>query len=501
LVYLAKKRMKLKKFFQKYWFVLAFILLIFLRLPSLFEPFTYGDEGIYLTLGQAWRKGAVFYRDIYDNKPPLLYLVAGVAYNFTNYRLALFLWSLVTVFFFLKLSRLLFKKNELAVLFSTLAFVILSSIRLFEGTIANAENFLIGTSIIGFYLLLSRGFEKTKSAFQDIKIWFLAGVLFSLSALFKVPGAFDFAAAFALGLLLFLSQKQKNYKLDARRYALFTLGFLLPILLSFLYYASQNALNQYLTAAFSQNIPYLASWAPDKPQAGGLPLPLLSRGVIVFIVFCFLLILREKISTAAKLVLLWFSFSLFAALLSSRPYPHYLLQTTPPLTLSLGLFFSRGKEKIIPILMAAALFFSMIVFHYWHYPTISYYQNFYTSVLGLKSKNDYFAYFGQDAQSLYQTAAYIKTHTSPEEDIFIWTNQPSLYPLSERSPLGRYAAAYHIIDFNGYEEALVALKASPPRYLIWFLSVKQPFPALEAMVENEYFKVKTIGEIEIYRHL
>jgi len=489
---MAHKKINLKNWIKKYWLAFVFILAFFLRLPSLFEPFTYGDEGIYLTLGQAMRKGAVFYRDIHDNKPPLLYFLAAFAENFFNYRLLLFVWSLATIYFFSKLSRLLFGKNNLAVFLSTSIFTIASSVRLFEGNIANAENFLIGTSLIGFYLFLT---AKKNSQY------FLAGFLFSLSALFKIPGAFDFAAAFALGLLLFISQKEKNYKLYARRSTLFTLGFLLPIALTFLYYACQNAFWQYLTAAFFQNFPYLASWLPDKPQAVGLPLPLLSRVLATFLVFAFLFFLRKRLSVATKLTLLWFSFSLFAALLSSRPYPHYLLQIVPPFALAFGLLFAKNKEKVVPALTIVVFTFCFHTFHFWRYPTNTYYQNFYTYALGLKSKNDYFAYFGKDAQSLYQTAAYIKTHTNPEESIFIWTNQPSLYPLSERSPVGRYAAAYHIIDFNGYEDTLVALKASPPRYLIWFLSVKQPFPALEALVENEYFKVKTIGEIEIYRHL
>ena len=30
---------------------------VFLRIPSLFEPYWYGDEGIYLTIGQAMRHG------------------------------------------------------------------------------------------------------------------------------------------------------------------------------------------------------------------------------------------------------------------------------------------------------------------------------------------------------------------------------------------------------------------------------------------------------------
>ncbi len=53
--------------------LIIILLMILLRIPSLFEPYWYGDEGIYLTLGQAIRKGLLLYRDIHDNKPPLLY--------------------------------------------------------------------------------------------------------------------------------------------------------------------------------------------------------------------------------------------------------------------------------------------------------------------------------------------------------------------------------------------------------------------------------------------
>ncbi len=488
---MAKKENNLKKFLKSYWLVFVFILVIFLRLPSLFEPFTYGDEGIYLTLGQSWRKGAVFYRDIHDNKPPLLYLLAGVAYSFANYRLILFFWSLITAYFFSKLGRFLFKKNGWAVFSSTLIFAILSSIRLFEGTIANAENFLIGTSILGFYFLLT-----AKKNYQ----FFFAGLLFSLSTLFKIPAAFDFAAAVTFGFLLFM-QNRRNYSLFIIRYSLFALGFFLPILLSLLYYASQNALSQYLTAAFFQNIPYLASWAPDKPQAGGLPIPLLGRALGILIVFSLLFSLRKRLSSAAKLTTLWFSFSLFAALLSSRPYPHYLLQTIPPLTLSLGLILAKEKEKIISLTMVVVLVFSMVIFNYWHYPTVSYLQNFYSFALNLKTRDDYFAYFGGHTQDLYQVAAYLKTHTEAEEEIFIWSNHPSIYPLAERSPVGRYATAYHIIDFNGYEETIKALQSSLPRYIVRSLEEKRAFPSLEALLANQYLKIETVGQFEIYRHL
>ena len=51
-------------------------LIIILRVPSIFEPYWYGDEGIYLTIGNALAQGETLYRDIHDNKPPFIYLLA-----------------------------------------------------------------------------------------------------------------------------------------------------------------------------------------------------------------------------------------------------------------------------------------------------------------------------------------------------------------------------------------------------------------------------------------
>ena len=104
--------MKIEKLLAKYWLVLALVLFVFLRLPSLYEPFTYGDEGIYVALGQAANKGLVWYRDIHDNKPPMLYLVAAAANNFRTYRLIYFGWSLITLFAFWQLAKLVFPKNR-----------------------------------------------------------------------------------------------------------------------------------------------------------------------------------------------------------------------------------------------------------------------------------------------------------------------------------------------------------------------------------------------------
>lgn len=52
------------------WLCVLMALVVILRVPSFFEPYNYGDEMIYLTLGQGMRQGLTLYKDIHDNKPP-----------------------------------------------------------------------------------------------------------------------------------------------------------------------------------------------------------------------------------------------------------------------------------------------------------------------------------------------------------------------------------------------------------------------------------------------
>ncbi len=487
--------MKLKKFLTTHWLIFVFIFVLLLRLPSLFEPFTYGDEGVYLTLGQAARRGLVFYRDIHDNKPPMLYLVAALAENFSAYRLIFFAWSFATLFAFYRLSQALFKKNLLAIITTTTAFALLTNLHTFEGNVANAENFMLLPTIAAFYLVFR---SKNPSPI----IFFVASVFLSLATLFKVPAAFDFAA---LCFLLLLTLERSNLLPTVRNLFLAIFGFLLPILSTIIFYAFQGALQQYLHAAFFQNIPYLSSWTANQAQAGGLPLALLTRGLMVSFLVILLLLLRKKVSLVAKIVLVWFAFSWFAALLSSRPYPHYLIQLLPALSLSFGLFFSyqkrAAKEKIIPVILLLVFVASFNLFHFWSYKNLPYYSNFYQFALRMKSREEYFADFDGRANDIYQVANYLKTHTLPSEKIFIWGSDPFIYALAQRLPVGRYTASYHIIDFNGYQETLDELEKQKPKYLVIDLEEKRPFPELYPFVEREYIFEEQINDFQIFHRL
>src|SRR3990167_11226717 len=100
----------LNKLHTPTWLFVLLSVVFILRIPSFFEPYSYGDEMIYLTLGEAIRRGIPLYSGIHDNKPPLLYVMAAIAGNLFWFKAILTIWHIVTIFLFWKLSQALFNK-------------------------------------------------------------------------------------------------------------------------------------------------------------------------------------------------------------------------------------------------------------------------------------------------------------------------------------------------------------------------------------------------------
>jgi len=183
------------------WLIILFAVVIILRIPSFFEPFSYGDEMIYLTLGEAMRQGMTLYRDIHDNKPPLLYIIAAIAGNVFWLRAILAFWNLATIYIFWKLAQVILPKREKVQKVATVIFALLTTLPLLEGQIANAEVFMIGPTLVAFLILLTRKL--------DFKNLFLAGLFFSAATLFKVPAAFDIPVILAFWLIYLKGGKEE----------------------------------------------------------------------------------------------------------------------------------------------------------------------------------------------------------------------------------------------------------------------------------------------------
>lgn len=473
-------------------FLVSVLLLTFLlRLPSLFEPYWYGDEGIYLTLGLGIRKGLLLYKDIYDNKPPLIYLLAAISRNLFWFRFILLLACLGSVILISKLAKIFFAGNETAQKITVITFSLFSSIPLIEGNIANAEIFQICPILGAVYLL-------TKSKRTPRKDYFFAGLLFSVATLFKIPAIFDLAAITIF--LFFFSNPKKVFSFEKRIFFLI-LGFIVPFLAVFSFFLLNHYLKEFIQIVFSQNLGYLSSWKTGSHQISLFKSGLFQKLFFLVLYLTTVYIFKRKfISKWTIFIQIWFLFSLFASLLSNRPYAHYLIQLLPSFSLLTGLIVvSRSFVRLLSVSLICLLLITSLKVKFWVYPVFSYYKNFLQFSLGQKSQIDYFVYFDKKVPQTYQIAFYLKNSTRPTDKIFIWGDEPYIFPLSKRLPASRFTAAYHIIDFNKFQEAEKELKAEMPKIIIFDNNKKGLFSNLEKLILINYSKVWSVENLQVFR--
>ncbi|MBI2075021.1 MAG: glycosyltransferase family 39 protein [Candidatus Levybacteria bacterium] len=457
----------------------SFIFFLF-RLPSFFEPYWYGDEGIYQVLGMAMRRGSLLYRDIWDNKPPLLYTLYAI-FNSDQFtiRIVSAIFGILTIFIFFKLTEELFlnqrlsshdKKNQNIVYITTFIFAVLFGLPLLEGNIANSENFMLLPITLAALLI-----NKSVHSYKNITLA-LTGFFLSLAFLFKVVAIFDFSAfLFFLIIINFAKEKKYNVLKTVNKLIPFFIGFVAPILLITLFFIINGAFWDFFNASFKQNVGYIG-YGNKLIIPQGL---LLIKLILLAFVIIFLFVKRHAFSASAIFIILWFSFSVFNAFFSQRPYTHYMLVLLPSFILLFGYIFSNpslrkentqtllsSPKKISAVFLIIVLFLLIKNFNFYE-KTSGYYQNFISFITMKKNVTDYRSFFDRNTPKDYELAQFIKLHSKPEDKIFIWGNNAQLYKLTNKLPPGRYTVAYHITaSKDTLEETEKSLEKAKPRYIV-----------------------------------
>ena len=463
--------------------VVIFLLVFLLRLPSFFEPYWYGDEGIYLAIAQAIQRGAVLYRDIWDNKTPLLYLIYSLIPTLLWAKITATVCVLGTVYFVKKIT-----KSSLAALTTG----VLMSLPTLEGTIANAELYFTLPIVIAAYVVIARERNDrgnlSKDCFANARNDITIGICLALAFLIKVPAVFDFIGLFLAYFVI--TRKIKPFFVMA-----------VPVVLSFsiflLYFYFQGALSDFFIASFSQNASYVAI---DSGPFSKLSNPLIVRAIILFAVslLTVFVYLKKLISKELFTVVLWFGFSLYGALLSNRPYLHYLLQIIPPAVI-LGYLLLKNIKKYYLVFFV----FCLVIFNLYssfkdafRLPTKYYYQNFYDYVTGQKSWVDFANWFDGRTVTNYKIANQISGN-----NLFVWGDNAFIYVLSQIPPTTKFIQAHHLTTINPKNYGLIIeqIKIKKPEFIVVVRPVRFPFPGLEEQLDKNYQLVRIIGENHLYQ--
>lgn len=491
---------------DKHTIVLALlVLLVLLRIPNFFEPYWYGDEGIYLTIGNALRDGAVLYQDIIDHKTPIIYYLAMVPSQLW-FRTLLLGWMAVSTILFVDILKKILPNSRWLTILCGSIFVVTTSWPSLEGNIPNGELFMMGFVLASLRLALA-------------KKWLFAGIFGALAVLVKVPAIFDIAA---VGLLLWwqllTSNWQDYYKKPAQFFQkylkpglLFMLGIAGPIFLSVLYFIFRGAGAEYLQYGLLYNFYYIGSWTPEL-AISNLSFLATLPGKISFLALWVVLIsiIGKWLGKYSSFTLAWLGFAVVASTLSNRPYPHYFLQVIPAATLVLGFFVSGlasflTEPKRSDLLQISAtvlgiglVSFSWILFSFWQYPGIEYYTKFGAFFTGQSTAAEYYHSFDKLTDTNLKVASYLRT--AEAKQIFIWGTNPMLYAQSQTYPVGPFTVSFHITDLEYWQPTIQHLSSRPPKYLIWMKNAPQ-FDELQRIIATDYTRIQDYPELVLYRYI
>ena len=458
---------------------LILLLTLALRVPSFFEPLWYDDEGISLAVAQAIKRGQLIYKEIHDNKPPLFYLLLAVRPTLLWARTLTTAFVLLTQILIFALAREWFSRK--GALLSALVFGVLLSTPLLEGNIANGEILMIFPVVAGVWLGSSACFKDSPQR------RFLAGLLFSLATLIKIPSALDFLAFLVFVAFFWKEGRTERFK----KLSSLGGGFMLPWLLTFLYFIVRGTFSDFFFSVFLYNLKYV-----------GVGEELFPLGVKIVILGTLLSAplwlwkFRSRISLPANFLVLWFCFSLSGALISGRPYPHYLIQALPPLTLLIVRNVSKAHlwERKLSFALYSLFFIFYSFLSFYRYPVCSYYRNFVAYISGNRSEEDYGEFFDPKVGESLEVANFIRDVTEEGDEILVWGNDPALYVLSGRKPAIKFVAYYHITAAGCEEEIKDTLIREPPPLIV----VTGEGPDLPQELLSRYPSVKELAGARIF---
>ncbi len=483
--------------FEKQHIVLGIILLgtFLLRFPSLYEPFWYGDEGIFAAVARNLNQGGVLYLTAWDNKPPMIYLTYQAIFNV--FGVSMFWLRLVTAIAVISTAAIVYEIAEGTIghkraILAASVFGFLTSLRIIEGNLALTEIFMILPISLAILTALKRKFDSTSL--------FIAGMLFAIASLYKQVGALEAAA---LGVYLFLYNK--NFIDFVKQGLVLTLGFTVPFVITILYFAPKGLLNEYIFAAYT----YYQIYLGESPQYALLINVLKVMPVASAIGYGLYKKYKVKRVTFLNLLFLWVAFSFLGSYFSGRTYGHYLVQSVPALSLLIASIpistfkFDRAKiiflaSFVLPILFLTHLLFSEFLSG-GPINQLKYWNNFISFASGQKTLNDYNNFFDVNVNTIMSLSDSLSIHGGSRASVYIWGDISWLYAIPGAKNPSKYVTSFHVFGVpNGKEEVISNLNANLPDYIIKPKSSIGYFGELENLIASKYTFLVKIDSSEVF---
>ena len=440
--------------------VLSLLPVLFLA-PLFDAPFE-RDQGLYGVIARGWLEGSVPYRDLWDNKGPILFLWYVAAFKLfgesvVGPRLLAALGTAAAVPFVWDSARRLLgsRKGVIAALLFAIAFA-----NPFLQANANAEILMLLPLAAGFWAFTLGGRGGSRW-------WFvLAGVLTALAALTKQAAAGPLAGYIAWLVVLALRNPEERTR-HVQSACLLGAGVLVGLSPFTIYFACQGALYDFWYAvvgfniAFSGGNPLILKLIPPLlldpgPLFGGLLIWLLAvlGGVRLW----------QRRDRTAGLILTFAVFSELAAQSFGKVSAHYNVGLLPAAAILGAVGFDsvvdawRSGRRRLGYAAAACAVVSLgvsVFLYAWPTPEDRFVVQY--------TFRDY-AYRSLEAPEI---AERVDALTAPDDYVYEFGRQSDIYFLADRRPASRWVhnRAYGIDPFM-LDEVLRDLELRRPKLIL-----------------------------------
>ena len=466
--------------------ILGLVLLaIAAGLPGLRQPID-RDLATYATIGARMQSGDLPYRDLFDHKQPLVYVVywllatiapaSTVAIRLTAVLLHAFSGVLVYVFLTEEIGA------PRAALAGALV-IICGASRFVEGVDLNTEHLLVPLSIAAVLWPWSQRRSESR--------WFpyLSGILGGLAILAKAIGVCVVPAAL---FVLFLGRNRRGQGVVRTAIAYF-LGLASPILAVVLFYALKGALPELISANLSYNLQYMR-WAGGGSILGGSLLrlagPIDALCLAGMLVAVHVLVTDQGKNLLAWTVLIWMIGSRMGASAGGRVFPHYLAPLVPPavILLCLPIHWRLIPKRIgslglaIVIVAIAAPFIRDAVDTYGYSP-----DELAVLLYGSEAR----AWLQQDG-----AGRWLRNQANASDSLFVSGAEPGFYWSSGLKPATRYLYDYPRLIEPGFDARVdQALTENPPKFVVLPGATRPPY--LTGLANLPYEEVARFGDVRI----
>ena len=392
------------------------ILLMFMSSSRLKNIGLFWDAAVYLNVGRNILNGKILYKEIVDNKGPILYFINAFGLELGGQLgvcIVEFLFIFISLLFMYKCIKLINNKKieQIVILFTSITFL-----GKFFTYGLSCEEYALTFSIICLYECL----KHYKNGYFTNKQCILIGILCALSFFIR-PNLITLFMGFGFGIGIKLII-EKKYK-DLFKYIIFSLiGFGIISIFIFLYLFKNNCTNEFLENVFLLNM--------TLNKCGFLNSLIM---IIKLMPITFIVIIMNLLSSLYELITkkdikhLGIIFCIIITILfnciSATIYPHYLISFIPIILLAYSNLFSFIKNKWAIILI------SIITFG-----------------IGLYNIYQYRLYFNVFQPNL-NIIEYIKDNTHENDKIAVIGFYDEIYYLTNRDSVSNYT---YILSNNAF---------------------------------------------------